>query len=241
MKKNTLKRCAAAIAACAIMASAMPVVPMSNIFAAENLVTNGEFNNGTTDWGTYKESGGACTLTTENGKLALKVTNQGTLNYAVQMCYDQPIPLYQNGVYRLTYEISSTVPRFVESMIQQNGGTYQAYTWKGIKVTTEPQKVEYEFEMEKETDIMTKFCFNCGIQEKEDGGSVGEHTIYLDNVSLELIDDSKVDYEANAPYAPQIITNQIGYKPDAKKTAVFRKTNGGSFSVVNAATNEVVY
>lgn len=244
MKKNTLKRCAAAIAACAVMASAMPVVPVSNIFAAENLVTNGEFNNGTTDWGTYKESGGACTLTTENGKLALKITNQGTLNYAVQMCYDQPVPLYKNGVYRLKYEISSTVPRFVESMIQQNGGTYQAYTWKGINVTTEPQKVEYEFEMEYDTDIMTKFCFNCGLQEKEDGGSVGEHTIYLDNVVLELVDDSKVDYNANKPYAPSIITNQIGYKPGAKKAAVIRNAdsiNTNEFAVVNADTGEIAY
>lgn len=244
MKKNYLKKGFAALASCVLMASAMPLVPMSNIFAAENLFTNGEFNNGTTDWGTYKESGGACKLTTENGKLALKVTNQGTLNYAVQMCYDQPVALYKNGVYRLSYEISSTVPRFVESMIQQNGGKYTAYTWKGIDVTTEPQKVEYEFEMEYDTDIMTKFCFNCGLQEKEDGGPVGEHTIYLDNVVLELIDDSKVDYNANAPYAPPIITNQIGYRPDAKKFAVIRNAdavNTNEFSVVNADTKEVAY
>ncbi len=239
-KKNIFRRCAAAAASCVLMAAAMPAIPFA-ASAAENLISNSTFDVGIKDWGTYKESGGACTLTTENGKLALKVTNQGTLNYAVQMCYDEPLPLYQNGVYRLKFDISATVPRFIESMIQQNGGTYQAYTWKGINVTTEPQTIDYEFVMEKETDIMTKFCFNCGLQEKEDGGPVGEHTIYLDNVSLELVDDSNVDYEANAPYAPSIVTNQLGYRPDAKKTAVFRKTNGGNFSVVNADTNEVVY
>lgn len=239
MKKNTLKRCVAAIAACTIMASAMPVVNFSGI-AAENIITNSTFENGTTDWGIYKESGGVATLTTEDGKLALKITNQGTLNYAVQMFYDI-VPLYKNGVYRLKYDISASTPRYVESMIQQNGGTYQAYTWKGVHVTTVPQTVDYEFTMEEDTDIMAKFCFNCGVQEKEDGGPVGEHTVYLDNVSLELVDDSKVDYNANKPYAPSIITNQVGYKPNAKKTAVFRDTNGGSFSVVNADTNEVVY
>lgn len=239
MKKHSLRRCAAAIAAFTVMAGAMPVIPFS-ASAAENIVTNSTFDNGTADWGIYKESGGVASLTTENGKLALKITDQGTLNYAVQMYYDI-VPLYKNGVYRLKYDISASKPRYVESMIQQNGGTYQAYTWKGVKVTTEPQTVDYEFTMKEDTDIMAKFCFNCGLQEKEDGGPIGEHTVYLDNVSLELIDDSQVDYNANKPYAPSIITNQIGYKTNAKKTAVFRDTNGGNFSVVNADTKQTVF
>ena len=238
MKKNILKRCAAVFAMCSVMASALPVVSVP-VCAASNIIENSTFDSGISGWSTYKESGGVCSLSTENGKLALKVTKQGKLNYAVQMCYDI-VPLYQNGVYRLKFDISSTVPRFVESMIQQNGGTYQAYTWKGIDVTTEPQTVDYEFTMEEETDIMSKFCFNCGLQ--EDDGELPEHTIYLDNVSLELVDDSNVDYSASRPYEPDIMTNQVGYKKDAKKTAVFRDvTNETEFSVVNADTNETVY
>lgn len=237
MKQKFFKRCTAALAACTLMAAAMPVAPYAS-FAAENIITNSTFDKGTTDWGIYKESGGAGTLTTSDGKLALNITNQGKVNYAVQMFYDI-IPLYQNGVYRLKFDISASVPRFVEAMIQQNGGTYQAYTWKGIDVTTEPQTIDYEFTMEEATDIMAKMCFNCGIQKAD--GELPPHTIYLDNVSLELVDDSKVDYSATAAYEAPIVTNQIGYKQDAKKTAVFRKTNGGSFSVVNADTNEVVF
>lgn len=242
MKKNLFKRCTAVLAMCGVMASAMPLTSVPAMAAVgQNIITNSTFDNGTTDWGTYKESGGACTLTTENGKLALKVTNQGKLNYAVQMFYDI-VPLYQNGVYRLKYDISATIPRYVESMIQQNGGTYQAYTWKGIDVTTEPQTIDYEFTMEEETDIMTKFCFNCGLQEAD--GELPEHTIYLDNVSLELIDDSNVDYSATRPYEPDIMTNQVGYKPDSRKIAVIRNAdavNTNEFSVVNADTKEVVY
>ena len=36
-------------------------------------------------------------------------------------------------------------------MIQQNGGTYQSYTWQGLDLTSEPQTVDYEFTMEKDT------------------------------------------------------------------------------------------
>ncbi len=244
MKKNKkfFKRCMASVASCVLTASAMSVAIPSVSFAAGNIISNSTFDTGTTDWGTYKESGGACSLTTEDGKLALKVTKQGTLNYAVQMFYDI-VPLYKNGVYRLKYDISASIPRYVESMIQQNGGTYQAYTWKGINVTTEPQTVDYEFTMEEDTDIMAKFCFNCGLQEKD--GELPEHTIYLDNVSLELVDDSQVDYSAIKAYESPIITNQIGYKPDAKKSAVIRQKPNvdGTVTahVVNADTKEVVY
>lgn len=237
MKKHTFKRIAAGLAAFAMLAVGVPTVQFSA--SAADLISNGTFESGIQDWGMYKESGGAGTLSADGGRLALKVTNTGKLNYSVQMFYDI-IPLYQNGVYRLSYEISSTIDRFCEGMIQQNGGTYQAYTWKGLDLTSTPQRVSYEFTMEEETDIMAKLVFNCGTPEKSD--PLPEHTIYLDNVSLELIDDSKVDYAASRPYQANILTNQVGYTTNAAKTAVFRNLSGQSeFSVVNAATKEVVY
>ncbi len=239
MKKRIFKRCAAALAVCAVMSSAMPIIPL-NTFAASNIISNSTFDYNTTGWGTYKESGGVCSLGTENGKLALTVNNVGRVSHAVQVFYDI-VPLYQNGVYRLKYDISSTTDRYIEAMIQQNGGTYQSYTWKGLNLTSSPQTVDYEFTMTAETDIMAKLVFNCGIQEKHEG-QLPEHKIYLDNVSLELVDDSKVDYSAFRPYEPPITTNQVGYRSDSKKTAVFRNADSESeFSVVNADTNKVVY
>jgi len=239
MKKNTLKRIASIMAACTVMAAAVPVVS-APVSAAGNLISNSTFESGTKDWGTYKESGGACKLTTKDGKLALTVSNVGKVNYAVQVYYDI-VPLHKNGVYRLKYDISSTVDRYVEGMIQQNGGTYQAYTWKGLELTSTPQTVDYEFTMEQDTDIMAKLVFNCGIQEKHEG-VLPEHTIFIDNVSLELVDDSNVDYSADRPYAPSININQVGYRPDSRKVAVFRDVKDQTeFKVVNAETKETVY
>ncbi|MGN0584810.1 MAG: glycoside hydrolase family 9 protein [Ruminococcus sp.] len=234
MKRLFFKKTAAGIMAIAMLASSMPAVVSD---AAGNLISNSTFDSGSTGWGTYKESGGVCSLSAQNGKLALNVESVGRVTYACQMYYDI-VPLYKNGVYRLQYEISCTTDRFVEGMIQQNGGTYQAYTWKGLDISQTPTVVDYTFTMEEETDVMAKLVFNCGNQ----GEELQSHTIYLDNVSLELIDDSKVDYTANRPYEPPIVLNQIGYKPDSKKTAVFRKLNGeSSFSVVNASTNQPVF
>ncbi len=239
MKKNAIKRCAAVLAACTVMAASAPAVG-APIMAAGNIISNSTFESGTSGWGTYKESGGKCSLGTKDGQLALTVSNVGKVNYAVQVYYDI-IPLYKNGVYRLKYDISSSVDRFVEGMIQMNGGDYRSYTWKGLKLTSKPQTVDYQFTMEDDTDIMAKLVFNCGIQEKYEG-ELPEHTIFIDNVSLELVDDSQVDYASSRPYAPSINIDQVGYRPDSRKVAVFRDvTNQTEFRVVNAATKEAVY
>ena len=236
MHRHIFQKSIAAIAAGAIAATSFAVLPSFSASAAATILSS-DFSNGSSGWSTYKASGGSCSMGVENGKLALTVNSVGTLNYSVQVGYDV-VPLYQNGVYRLKYDISSTEDCTVEQMIQQNGGTYQSYTWKGLDLTAETQTVDYTFTMKKETDIMSKLVFNCGYEGKD----VAPHTIYLDNVSLELIDDSKVDYTSFQPYEPSIITDQVGYQPNSKKTAVFRDvTSETTFSVVNADTKQTVY
>ncbi|MBQ3565885.1 MAG: glycoside hydrolase family 9 protein, partial [Oscillospiraceae bacterium] len=238
MNFKFFKKGLAAVTAGLIIASGMSAVPEFSANAASNIISNSTFDSGLTGWSSFKQSGGAYTLTTQNGQLAMNITSTGTVNYSVQFGYDI-VPLYQNGVYRLSYDISSTVDRTVEAMIQQNGGTYQAYTWKSLSLTSTPQTVDYTFTMEYETDIMSKLAFNCGYYKGEDPGN---HTIYLDNVVLELIDDSNVDYTEILPYEAPIITNQVGYKPDSQKIATFRNiTSEKQFSVVNADTKKTVY
>ena len=67
--------------------------------------------------------------------------------------------------------------------------------------------------MKADTDIMSKMVFNCG----NEGEELGEHTIYLDNVVLELVDDSQVDYSEIRAYEPPIVINQVGYRPNAER------------------------
>lgn len=223
---------------CLLVSAGIAAQP-EGVRAAANIISNSTFDSSAYDWAIYTESGGSATLSTENGKLAMKISNVGSVTYAAQLYYDI-VPLYQNGVYHLSYEISCSQNRFVEAMLQQNGGTYQAYTWKGLDLTSTPQKVDYTFTMTADTDIMAKFVFNCGKQEKD--SALQQHTIYLDNVVLELVDDSGVKYDSFMPYEPSIMTDQVGYRPNGQKIAVFRDvTSETSFSVVNATTKQTVY
>lgn len=235
MKSHLWKKCVAVLCSAMMLTATIPTT--IGQAEARNLISNATFDRGTTGWNTYYQTGGVCSLGTDSGRLALKVSATGDVTWAVQVYYDI-IPLYQNGVYRLKYDISSTVNRTVDGMIQQNGGDYQAYTSKRLSLTPEVQTVDYEFTMKNATDIMARLQFNCGNFED----NLPEHTIYIDNVSLELVDDSKVDDSGVRNYEPPIVTNQIGYRTNSLKTAVFDgASEERTFDVVNADTGAVVY
>lgn len=235
MKAKLLKKFSAIICSAIIAGSVVTYCPI--LAESENLISNSTFDITSYGWGTYFTNGGKCSLSLDNKRLAVNVKSAGELTYSVQAFADDSIPLYQNGVYRVSFDISATTNRPVDFMIQQNGGTYQAYTYKQLSVTTEAQTVDYEFTMDKDTDIMTKLCFNCGYFDSE----LPEHTIYIDNVQVKLIDDSNVDKSGMETYEPPIVTNQIGYKPDANKKAVFVGAESDTFSVVNANTGKIVF
>ncbi len=196
-----------------------------------------DFNKNTDPWSLYLESGGSSFLANKDGKLAITILNNGTVMHAVQLYLDE-VPLYTKGIYKVSFDISSTINRPIEFRIQQNGGTYQAYTLEKIDVTKKSKRIEYEFTMEGATDTLTRLAINCGKFDKK----LDKHVIYIDNISLELLDASHIDKSTIAGYEPQILTNQVGFKPENKKIAVFRNvTNENKFSVVNAETEKKVF
>lgn len=203
----------------------------------DELIMNSEFTYDTDGWTFYTNSAGNAEISVSDGKLALNVKDAGDVGYAVQLYYDS-VTLLKNGVYRLSYEISCDKDVTVDGIIQRNGGDYQAYTMKKLKLTSEPQIVDYEFTMEYDNDVMARLQFNCG----KNGNDPGEHIIYLDNVSLALIDGSKTEKASGGVYEPDILVNQVGYKPYAPKIAVFRNiTDETDFSVIDASDGRTVY
>lgn len=225
------------------VAEATPVVTADAQEQEEPMLVNGDFskpNESPEAWQTYSQ-GGAASFSIVDGKGVLTVSTTGSVNYGVQL-YQDIGALTQGCVYRLSFDISASVPRTIEYRIQINGGDYHAYAGKeALKLSKDMQTETLEFKFEEASDPAPRFVFNCGMFDDTDG--IGEHEIYLDNVSLEMIDDSNA-VKAEAVEAPSrdINVNQIGYLPNAKKTAVFRGDAGeASFEVVNTETNKTVF
>lgn len=200
------------------------------------LIENGDFSKGKNNWDIYVAGGADAQMSVQDEQLVISISDGGTLFYGVQPYYSV-IPLYKNGVYRLQFDVSSSVERTIDYRIQQDGGTYTSYVSGNPKVNSEVKHIDTTFTMNYDTDKRAKLTFNLGNCLSE------QHDVIIDNVSLCLIDDSKVEYPIEPVIETEkIIINQIGYLPSASKIAVFRGDDQDTeFEVVNLSNDTVVY
>jgi endoglucanase len=204
-----------------------------------NLIQNGNFDTSLDDWGSYTTDGGVGEVSLEDGAIKAQVNSCGKLAYSMQV-YNDGFKVYKNGKYHLEFDVSSTVDRKIDYAIQRNGGDYRSYVGEEINITKDVQKVSKDFVMTDENDLSPRLAFNIG---NIAGESLDPHAIKIDNVKLVLLDDTGVEANEEKPKVEQkIVLNQVGYKTDDKKKAVFRAESVDSkFRVVSTKTKEVVY
>lgn len=203
-----------------------------------NLMDNGDFSKGSEHWATFATRGGAAEFAPEEGVGKVTVFSTGLEDYSVQLYYDG-FGLKMGGVYELSFDISSNIPRKAGVRIQVNGGTYDAYVEGKMDVTEEMQTFKYEFTMTEGDDPAPRLCFNLGTPMDGDG-EYEKHEVYVDNVSVTLLDGSAIVKKVEVDNTVACNTNQIGFLPDARKTVVVRSANpGGVFTLVDESGKEV--
>ena len=129
----------------------------------------------------------------------------------------------------------------MEWRIQINGEDYRPYVSdEEVELSNEMKHFTYTFTMEEESDPAPRFCFNLGFHEPD--GQLDAHTVNIDNVELFLIDDSNAETSATGDIGPSININQVGYRTEDSKIAIFRDSSLDSeFEVFNIDTGKVVY
>lgn len=206
-----------------------------------NLIPGGYFEQLNPKWGTYKESGGAGTISVNgSGQLEVMIENTGKVGHAVQVFCDG-FELLKNAVYEISFDISSTVDRTMEWRIQINGGDYHPYvSQEHVALSQEMKHIKLTFTMEEDSDPAPRFCFNLGYQEAD--GELAAHTVTIDNVELFLKDASNAEATTDGDIGPAININQVGYRTEDFKSAIFRDSSADTkFDVVNVETGEIVY
>jgi len=209
------------------------------ILVGVNIIPNGDFSSESSKWGLYHESGGSATYS-QTGKLKVRISSPGKKAHSVQM-YCDGFQLYQDGEYEMSFDISSDVERTFEWRIQVNGGDYHPYvSEENVQIGPEETHVSTEFVMSEGSDPAPRLCFNLGDAKQAQG--LEKHEVIIDNVSLVLKKADKVQ-DINLDAGERDINiNQIGYKCNDTKTAVFRDAaKDTEFEVINADTNKSVF
>ncbi|SFH57496.1 endoglucanase [Pseudobutyrivibrio sp. OR37] len=190
--------------------------------AQGNLLENGDFTSGLSQWDTYCFDGECGLLVNKDGALDCGINSVGSVDYGVQLFHDG-FALDEGCVYKLTFDAYSDVARPIQMRFQINGGDYHAYYEEVVDLTTENQSYEYTFTMNEASDPAPRFCLNMGVM-----GDMGEdfpaHHVIFDNFELTLVDGSNKIESTSEVTIPDIAVNQIGYLPNQLKTATIKGT-----------------
>ncbi|MBQ8297821.1 MAG: CotH kinase family protein, partial [Ruminococcus sp.] len=166
--------------AAAVIMSCAPLAAFNA--AAASVLVDEDFSDGVTGWSTYVDESASASLSAASGKAVMNVVSEGDLSYSVQLYYPG-LSLYEGCEYRLTYEISSTINRYVEAMIQKSSGDYHGVSWRNVNASSTPQTYTDTFTMTESLINDAQITFTCGDQ----GTDLAEHNVYIDNVKLELV------------------------------------------------------
>ncbi len=214
--------------------------------AMGNLIVNGDFSDGMDKWDSYL-NGGGCDISVNNGELQVVVYDTGDVEHGIQVFHDG-FDLKYGAEYEFSFDVRGTIERNMDWRLQINGGDYHAYATDTVVTSEETQNVKVQFKMEEASDPAPRLCFNLGYvnamaEAGVDAASLGEHTIWIDNVSLELVDASQIVDDSVEIEIPKVKVNQVGYEKDAAKVAVFADLAEGdtTFTVINVESGAVAF
>lgn len=182
--------------------------------------------------------GGVFDIAAKGGACQVNISGIGNAEHGCQVYYDG-FAMANGCVYRMCFDITSSVERLFEWRIQLNGGDYHAYASDRVMIGPETVSVDFEFTMEDVSDPAPRLAFNLGRYEGFE--DIGPHDVTIDNVSLFVVDGSNAEVIKGCPIPIQVKVNQIGYAPDDIKTVLVTSPDDEKFKVVNVDTNETVY
>ena len=157
--------------------------------SCENTVTNKEFNDGTTDWSVYLQSGNTAALSIDaNFELSginsgyVDISTASGTNWHVQVA--QPGHSIEAGKnYNITFDAKAVVSRDIGLSLQRNDAPYTTYMWQDVSLTTIANTYSYDFQIDSTNVGLVTLLFNFG--ESADN-------VWIDNISFTEICNTEI-------------------------------------------------
>lgn len=141
----------------------------------QNMILNGDFSNGSSNWTFNARNGAQAQGSVVNGEFCVTATNSGSAYSDIQLIQES-FPMIQGRNYVFEFDARASSNRVIEPRVAQNGGSFIVYSRTGpIVVTPQTQHYRYQFQMTDPTDYVARVVMNCG---------TSNVTCYIDNVSV---------------------------------------------------------
>ncbi|MGL1936100.1 MAG: carbohydrate binding domain-containing protein [Fibrobacterales bacterium] len=141
---------------------------------ATNLISNGDFSYGTSNWDLYLADGGNAQFSTNGGQGVLAINNGGSASWNVQF-KQGGLPLEQGKTYRFSFDARASDYRTIEAHLETDGSPWSNYgSIAATSITPTLSNYSYDFVM-PQTDMNARVVFNIGVNSND---------VYLDNVMV---------------------------------------------------------
>ncbi len=128
----------------------------------DNLVFNGNFEYGISNWSMYINEAASASFTVTNNECTVTVTSGGTENWHVELM-NNSFKLENGKKYQIEFEVKSVLNSNIDISLGMADSPYTSYFGKKtITVVPVRTKFSYEFTMEHQTDAMARFLFDLG-------------------------------------------------------------------------------
>ena len=154
-----------------------------------NILKNGDFSDGNTNWENAVTSPGEAAVSFDNNKAVYTITNVGNADWNVQL-KQNGIMLEKNCKYKISFKACSTEARIIK--LAMLSSTYAWYGGGDITLEKDVEKdVVIEFTMDADTDSATTMVVSMGQIFEEDNVTeidTPASTITLSDFVLEKVD-----------------------------------------------------
>jgi hypothetical protein len=141
----------------------------------QNMVSNGDFSQGTNSWIWTLTGGATASWAIQSGTSHFYINNSTALPANIQLKQTGKTMVLGNK-YVLQFDAWSAAPRYIEARVLQEGGDSQVYTsFDSPYLTPVHNRFQYVFTMSAITDLKASLVFNLG------GSPYG---VFLDNINL---------------------------------------------------------
>ncbi|MGL1903161.1 MAG: carbohydrate binding domain-containing protein, partial [Fibrobacterales bacterium] len=129
--------------------------------AGTDLVSNGDFNNGTTNWLIDGYNGASVSGYVNNGEYTAAISNGGTKAWTIQM-KQNAISLVQGRQYTIRFDARAASNRTVDVKLETDGSPWDNYgNLSPTAITTTMATYEHTFTMNT-TDLNARLVLNLG-------------------------------------------------------------------------------
>ncbi|NQT26785.1 aryl-sulfate sulfotransferase, partial [candidate division KSB1 bacterium] len=197
----------------------------------ENVVDNGDFNDGFDNWDWLVRDADADYEVTENEELHFVIQDGGSEDWNIQAVHSG-ISLIQGKAYLFEFDAYATQNRVVYFDVRKDGDPWTNHSKIGGTLLTLVQThYAYEFIMEEPSEPEACIVLNVGANDDD---------VYVDNVSLKQVGSSTVIQKESNPYNFKLDHNYPNlFNPTTRIRYVVSREAFVHFAIVNLAGQQI--